>query len=50
MPIATTVGTFKSFPTSQAQVHTGMTGLGAISGTNGQYLNSFYQSFVLKKK
>ncbi len=49
MPTTDRISTLKSFPTSQAQVHTSMASLRAISGANGQYLNSFYQPFVLKK-
>ncbi|MEY2856057.1 MAG: hypothetical protein RLZZ74_366, partial [Cyanobacteriota bacterium] len=49
MPPTNTIGTFEFFPASQAQVQTTMAGLRAISGTNGQYLNSVNQPFVLKK-
>ncbi len=46
MPTATTIRTLKSFPASESQVHTSMTGLRTVSWRNWNYLNSVNQSFV----
>ena len=49
MPTTTTVRTFESFPASQTEVHTSMTGLRTVSWRNWNYLYPVNQSFVFEE-